>query len=64
MVLELSDIDETTNLEKRLDLYIILLETGWSREECAAVTGLEHGIGSEGHEYRIVDLVPTQGGMQ
>ena len=64
MIPELSDIDETTTLEERQDLYIDLLETGWSREECAAVTGLEHGIGAEGREYRIVDLVPTQGGMQ
>ena len=64
MIFELSNIDETTTLEVRQDTYIGLLEMGWSREECAAVTGLEHGIGADGYGCRIVDLVPTQGGMQ
>ena len=64
MMFELSDIDETTTLEERQDIYISLRETGWSREECLAVTGLEYGIGAEGRECRIVDLLPTQGGMQ
>ena len=40
MFFDLSDIDETATLEKRVDLYIKLRERGWSREECEAVTGL------------------------
>lgn len=63
MIYELSDIDETVSLEERQEIYIGLMEMGWSHEECVAVTGLEHSIGPDGRECQIVELVPTAGGM-
>ena len=63
MIAELSDIDETTTLEEHREIYIGLVEMGWSDEECIAVTGLEHSIGPDGRKCRIVELVPSQGGM-
>ena len=64
MFFDLSDIDETATLEKRVDLYIKLSEKGWSRKECEAVTGLLYITGLGGCVCRIVEMVPTQGGMQ
>ena len=64
MFFDLSDIDETATLEKRVDLYIILRERGWSREECEAVTGLLFITGLRGRVCCYVEVIPTQGGMQ
>ena len=50
-------------IEERQEIYIGLTEMGWSNEECVAVTGIESSIGPDGRECRIVDLVPTVGGM-
>ena len=64
MIEELSDIDETTTFEERQEVYIGLIEMGWSDEECVAVTGIEWSIGPDGRDGHIVELVPSQGGMQ
>ena len=63
IIYELSDIDETTSLEERLDVYIGLIEMGWSHEEAEAVTGVECSIGPDGRKCSIAVLVPTAGGM-
>jgi hypothetical protein len=63
MFFDLSDIDETATLEKRVDLYTKLLERGWSREECEAVTGLIYIKPLRGRVCCYVEDVPTQGGI-
>jgi len=64
MYFDLSDVDETITLEKRVDLYIKLIERGWSREECEAVTGLLYITVLGGRVCRFVEVVSTQGDMQ
>ena len=64
MIEELSEIDETTTFEERQEVYIGLIEMGWSDEECVAVTGLEWSIVPVCRDGRIVEPVPSQGGMQ
>ena len=64
MFFDLSDINETATLEKRVDLCIKLLERGWSREECEAVTGLIFITSLRERVRRYADVVPTQGGMK
>ena len=63
MFFDLSDIDETATMAMRVDLYMKLLERGWSREECEVVTGLLCIKSLRWRVCRYVEVVPTQGGM-
>ena len=63
MINELSEIDETTSLEERLDVFACLVEMGWSHEEAEAVTGVDCSIDLDERKCIISVLVPTVGGM-
>lgn len=63
MINELSEIDETTSLEERLDVFACLVEMGWSHDEAKAVTGVDCSIDLVERNCTISVLVPTLGGM-
>lgn len=63
MIDKLSEIDETTSLEERLDVFACLIEIGWSHAEAEAVTGVDCSIDLDERKCRITVLVPTAGGM-
>mgnify|MGYP001827208223 FL=1 len=63
MFYEYSDIDETTSLEERLDVYSCLISVGWSHEEAEAVTGLDCSTDLDESKCSISVLVPTVGGI-
>lgn len=63
MINKLSEIDETTSLEERLDVFACLVEMGWSHDEAEAVTGVDCSIDLDVRNSTISVLVPTMGGM-